>query len=170
MILGVDFEKRPPIRRDTHDASTDRDSKAEPRPADASSSEPLLTSADAASDTSNGERLYVSMTEEGPSGDYPMTMQCERHGRWIPTKGETTITNEKAREARRNFNDGEGKEHETFSIASAEASPLLGEFCLSRRNADEVSWTIFLPTGKRSFLPTGKRTGGCDQGKKNVTE
>ena len=32
------------------------------------------------------------------------------------------------------------KDHGTFSIASAEASPLHGEFYISRRNADEVSW------------------------------
>ena len=80
------------------------------------------------------------MTEEGPSGDYRMTMQRDRHGRWIPTKGERTMTIEKAREARRNFYAGESQEHGTFSIASAEASPLQGEFYLSRRNAHEVSW------------------------------
>ena len=48
-----------------------------------------------------------------------------------PDKGETTMTIEKAREARRNFNVGESKEHGTFSIASAEASPLLGEFSVA---------------------------------------
>ena len=42
-----------------------------------------------------------------------------------PDKGETTMTIEKAREARRNFNVGESKE------ASAEASPLLGEFSVA---------------------------------------
>ena len=45
-----------------------------------------------------------------------------------------------AREESRNFYVGESKEHGTFSIASAEASPIHGEFFLSRRNADEVSW------------------------------
>ena len=50
------------------------------------------------------------------------------------------MTIEKAREARRTFYVGESKEHGTFSIASAEASPLQGEFHLSRRNVDEVSW------------------------------
>ena len=80
------------------------------------------------------------MTEEGPSGEYKMTMQRDRHGRWMPTKGERTMTIEKAREARRNFYVRESKEHGTFSIASAVASPLHGEFYLSRRNADEVSW------------------------------
>ena len=47
---------------------------------------------------------------------------------------------QKAREERRSFYVGESKEHGTFSIASAEASTLHGEFYLSRRNADEVSW------------------------------
>ena len=40
----------------------------------------------------------------------------------------------------RNFYVGECKEQETFPIASADVSPLHGEFHLSRRNADEVSW------------------------------
>ena len=47
---------------------------------------------------------------------------------------------QKAREERRSFHVGESKEHGTFSIASASASQLQGEFYLSRRNADEVSW------------------------------
>ena len=41
---------------------------------------------------------------------------------------------------RRNFYVGRSQEHGTFSIASAEASTLHGEFYFSRRNADEVSW------------------------------
>ena len=47
---------------------------------------------------------------------------------------------QKAREEKRSFYVGESKEHGTFSIASAEASTLHGEFYLSLRNADEVSW------------------------------
>ena len=69
-----------------------------------------------------------------------MTMQRDRHGRWMPTKGERTMNIQKAREERRNFYVGRSQEHGTFSIASAEASTLHGEFYLSRRNADEVSW------------------------------
>ena len=46
---------------------------------------------------------------------------------------------QKAREEERSFYVGDRKKHGTFSIASAEASLLLGEFYLSRRNADEVS-------------------------------
>ena len=87
-----------------------------------------------------GEPLYRRMTEEGPSGDYKMTMQRDQHGRWMPTKGERTTNIQKAREVRRNFYVGESKVHGTFSIASAEASVLHGEFYFSRRNADEVSW------------------------------
>ena len=102
---------------------------------EASSSELQQVSAAGASDNPTGERLYMSMTEEGPSGDYKMTMQRDRDGRWMPTKRERTI-----REERRSFYVGESKEHGTFSIASAEASPLHGEFYLSRRNANEVSW------------------------------
>ena len=71
---------------------------------------------EAVSDNPTGERLYMSMTEEGPSGDYKMTMQRDRHGRWMPIRGEE----------RRNFYVGESKEHGIFSIASAEASPLHG--------------------------------------------
>ena len=68
------------------------------------------------------ERLYMSMTEDGLSGDYKMTMQRDRHGRWMPTKGERTMNIQKARGERRSFYVGESKEHGTFSIASAEAS------------------------------------------------
>ena len=107
---------------------------------EASSSEIQQTSTAAASDNPTGERLYLSMTEEGPSGDYRMTMQRDRHGRWVPIKGERTTNIQKAREERRSFYVWESKEHGTFPIASAEASPLHGEFYLSRRNADEVSW------------------------------
>ena len=54
---------------------------------EASSSELQQVSA-AASDNPTGERLYMSMTEEGPSGDYKMTMHRDRHGRWMPIRGE----------------------------------------------------------------------------------
>ena len=98
------------------------------------------TSAAATSDVSSGERLCVGMTKEGPLGeDYRTTMQRDHHERWTPTEGDGTIPIEEAREARRNFYVGETKEHETFSIASAEASPLRGELDLGRRNADEAS-------------------------------
>ena len=89
--------------RDELNASTDRESTVELRgevprrvgtsehgvpfrSAEASPSEPPQSTAAAASDTSTGERRYVSMTEEGPSGDYRTTMQRDHHGRWIPTK------------------------------------------------------------------------------------
>ena len=94
----------------------------------------------AASDNPTGERLYTSITEEGPSGEYKMTMQRDRHGRWMPIKGERTMNIQKAREEKRSFYVGESKEHGTFSIASAEASTLHGKFYLTRRNTDEVSW------------------------------
>ena len=129
--------------RHTLDASTDRESMVEPRgkmprraeisehsvplrSAEASPSEPPQTSAAAASDASNGKRLYVSMTKEGPSGDYKMTMQRDRHGRWMPIRGERTMNIQKTREERLSFYVGENKEHGTFSIASAEASTLHG--------------------------------------------
>ena len=63
-----------------------------------------------------------------------MTMQRDRHGRWMPTKGERAMNIQKAREERRNFYVGGSQEHGTFSIA-AEASTLHGEFYFSRRNA-----------------------------------
>ena len=107
---------------------------------EASSSELQQTSTAAASGNPTGERLYLSMTEEEPSGDYKMTMQRDQHGRWMPAKGERTMNIQKAREERRNFYVGRSQEHGTFSIASAEASTLHGEFYFSRRNADEVSW------------------------------
>ena len=42
----------------------------------------------------------MSMTEEGPSGDYKMTMQRDRHGRWMPTKGERTMNIQKGGETK----------------------------------------------------------------------
>ena len=69
------------------------------------------------------------------------------------------MTMEKAREARRNVYVGESKEHETFSIASAEASPLQGEFCLSRRNADEVLWK-HLSVEERTQLESIRKPSG----------
>ena len=107
---------------------------------EASSFEILQTSRAAVSGNPSGERLYLSMTEEVPSGDYKMTMQRDRRGRWMPTKGERTMNIQKARGERRSFYVGESKEHGTFTTASAEASTLHGDFYLSRRNADEVSW------------------------------
>ena len=107
---------------------------------EANSSERQQTSTAAASGDPSGERLYLSMTEEGPTGEYKMTMQHDRHGRWMLAKSERTMNVQNAREERRNFYVGESQEHGTLSIASAEARKLHGEFYLSRRNADEVSW------------------------------
>ena len=119
---------------------------------EASSSELQQTSTAAASDNPTGERLYLSRTEEGPSGDHKMTMQRDRHGRWMPTKGARTMNIQKAREERRNFYVGRSQEHATFSIASAEASTLHGEFYLSRRNADDVSWKHLSAEGQTFFF------------------
>ena len=62
------------------------------------------------------------------------------------------MNSQKAREERRSFYVGESREHGTFSIASAEASPLHGEFYLSRRNADEVSWNHLSAEEQTQFL------------------
>ena len=127
-------------------------------------SRPSSPQAAAASDNPTGGRLYVSMIEEGLSGDYIMTMQRDQLGRWMPTKGERTMNIQKAREERRSFYVGESKEHGTFSIASAEASPLHGESYLSRRNADEVSWN-YLSADDRTQLSKAietERKGALD--------
>ena len=150
------------------DASSDRESMVEPRgqtpsraetsefvvpfhSSEASPSELQQVSTTAASDTPTGERLYMSMTQEGPSGEYKMTMQRDRHGRWMPTKGERTMNIQKAREERRRFYVGESKDHGTFSIASAEASTQYGKFYFSRRNANEVSWKHFSAEEQMQF-------------------
>ena len=153
----VRFREERDSQRHHLDASSERESMEEPRgkmpgraetsesvvpfhSSEASLSELQQVNTAAASDNPTGERLYMSMTEDGPSGDYKMTMQRDRHGRWMPTKGERTTNIHEARGERRSFYVGESKEHGTFSIAPAEASPLHGEFYLSQRNADEVSW------------------------------
>ena len=87
-----------------------------------------LMAAKTRSDNPTGERLFLSMTEEGPSEDYKMTMQRDRHGRWMPIRGERTMNIQKATEERRSFCVGESKGYGTFSIASAEPSLLHGEF------------------------------------------
>ena len=136
-------ERDPPGRH--LDVSSDRELTEEPRgktprraqtsesvvsfhSSEASSSELHQMSAATASGNPTGERLYLSMTEEGPSGDYKMTMQRDRHGRWMPTRKERTMNIRKAREERRNFYVGGSQEHGTFSIAPAEATTLHGEF------------------------------------------
>ena len=137
------------------DVSSDRVSMEEPRgkiPRRVETSESLVTlrsfrsklvrassqvSAAATSDNPTKERLYMSMTEEGPSGDYRLTMQRDQHRR---SKGRET-----------KLYVGESKEHGTFSIASADASPLHGEFYLSRRNADEVSWNHLSDEDRTQF-------------------
>ena len=121
---------------------------------EASSSELPQASAAAAIHSSIGERLYVNMIEEGPSGEYIMTVQRGRQGRWMPTKAERTTNVKKAREERerRNFYVGGSKEPGTFSMTSAEASPLHGEFYLTRRNADEVSWRQLSTEDRTQFL------------------
>ena len=162
--------------RHNPDASTDRESTAEPRekvqrragtsehgtpsrPAEASSSEPSQTSAVAASDTLTGERRYVSMTEEGPSGNCRTTIQRDHGGRWIPTKEAGTMTFEKAREARRNFYVG-GKQgiRNLFDRVSRSESPV-SQSTKRRRSVVEPS---FLPMSKRSFRKRSKWSGkGC---------
>ena len=112
---------------------------------------PPQVSASGAGDAPTEGRLYMSMTEEGPSGEYRMTMKRDHVGRWIPTNGEKTVNVKKAREERRNFYVGESKEQRTFSITSAEASPLHGEFHLSRRNTDEVSWNHLSDEDRTQF-------------------
>ena len=119
--------------------------------ANASPSEPLSTIAAAASDVSSGDRLHVGMTEEGHSGDYWMTMKRDRHGRWVPTRGERTTTLKEAREARRNLYVGVKAGNKRHSrLHQPRRAHLQGEFYLSRRNADEVSWKICLPRIARS--------------------
>ena len=82
-------EERDPLRHHL-DVSSDRELMEEPRgkiprraetsesvvpfhSSEASSSELQQTSTAAPSDNPTGERLHLSMTEEGPSGDYKMT-------------------------------------------------------------------------------------------------
>ena len=64
-----------------------------------------------------------------------------------------------AREERRSFYVGESKEHGTFSIASAEASTLHGNF-ITVDGTPTYLGTAFLPKSKCSFRmqfrPNGK--------------
>ena len=155
------------------DASSDRGSMEEPRgkmprraetsesvvplhSSEAGSSELQQVSTADASDNPTGARLYMSMTEEGPAGDYKMTMQRDQYGRWMPTKEERTMNIQKAREEKRSFYVGDRKKHGTFSIASAEASLLHREFYLSRRNADEVSWNHLSAEEQTQFFESNR--------------
>ena len=144
---GFDFEKREPILRGTIWTPSDRESMEEPRgkmPRRAETSESVVpfhsseassTSTAAASGNPTGERLYVSMIEEGPSGGYIMTMQRDRQGRWIPTKGERTMNNQEAREERGSFYVGESKEFGTFFE------------CVGR--GERAAWRILSSTERR---------------------
>ena len=108
---------------------------------EASSSELQQVSTAAASDNPTGERLYMSMTEEGPSGEYKND-DATRPTRTMDADQRRKNDEHPEEQGRRDeaSTSDESKEHGTFSIASAEASTLHGEFYLSRRNADEVSW------------------------------
>ena len=138
----VRFREEGDSSRHHLDTSSDRESMEEPRgkmprrtetsesvvpfqSSEASSSERQKVST-AVSNNSTGERLYINMTEEGPSGDDILTMQRDRQGRWTPTKRRRGMNNQEAREERRSIYVGESKEHGTFSIASAEASQMHG--------------------------------------------
>ena len=57
-----------------------------PFSSEASSSDLQQVSTAASSDNPTGERLCMSMTEEGPSGDYRVTIQLDRHGRRLQIK------------------------------------------------------------------------------------
>ena len=117
-------------------------------PSKASSSELQQVSA--------GERLYMSMTEEGPTGEFQMTMQRDRHGRWMPTK----MNIQNAREERRSFYVGESEEHGTFSIALAEASSLnMDNFIYVHGTPARCLGTTFLPKSKHSFRKQSKPNG-----------
>ena len=87
MEIGVNRRVRFRDKRDSVDIiwthSSDRESDG--------GTELRQVSTATASDNPTGERLYLSMTEERPSGDHKMTMQRDRHGRWMPTKGERTM-------------------------------------------------------------------------------
>ena len=163
MIAEFDFEKREITRDIIWNVSSDRELMEEPRgkiPRRAETSESVcsfsfLRSKLVQTPTDEHEPLQVithpesdsisAMTEEGPSGEYKMTMQRDRHGRGMPTKGERTMNIQKAREERRNFYVGGSQEHGTFSIASAEASTLHGKFYLSRME------TLFLAEEETQF-------------------
>ena len=93
-------EERDPPRHHL-DASSDHESMEKPRgkmprraetsesvvpfhSSEGSSSELQQVSTAAASDNPTGERLYLSMTEEEPSGECKVTMQRDRHERCRP--------------------------------------------------------------------------------------
>ena len=138
----VRFREEGDSSRQHLDISSDCESMAEPRvkmprraetsesivpfqSSEASSSEHQQMST-AASDNPTGERLYMSVTEEGPSGGYILTVQRDRQGRWTQPKEKGVMNIQEAREERRSFYGGETMEHETFSIASAEANQMHG--------------------------------------------
>ena len=128
-------------------------------PRQASPSQPS-TDAAAASDISNSERLYASMTEEGPSGDYRMMMQGDCHGRWTPTKGERTMTIEKAREARRNFYVGrKARNTEYFRSRRLRRAHCMENYISTARMPTKCRGTIFLPRSERSFGEQSKTSG-----------
>ena len=110
VIAGYDFEKRE-IHRDiiwTYPRMEEPRGKMPRRvetsesavpfhSSEGSSSEIQQTSTAAASGNPTGKRLYLSTTEGGPPGNNKMTMQRDRHGRWMPTKGERTMNTQKSK-------------------------------------------------------------------------
>ena len=112
------------------------------------SSDSVSTSA--ASDNPTGERLYLSMTEEGPSGDYKMTMQRDQHGRWMPTKGERTMNIQKARKARNT---------EPFRSRRPRQARCMDNFISVDGTPTRYLGTTFLPKSKRNFRKQSKPNG-----------
>ena len=126
---------------------------------EASSSELQQVSA-AASDNPTGERLFLSMTEEGPSGDYKMTMQRDRHGRWMPIKGERKKNIQKPREERRNFYVGERKEHGTQNIVGRGRARCMDNFIPVDGTPTRYLGTTSLPKNECSFRKQSTPNGG----------
>ena len=138
MIARLDFEKKGPIFQDTirmllriRNRRWNREGKCqdEQRPVKPRCLSALLE-----------ERRHVSMTEEGPSGDYRTTMHRDHHGRWIPINGERAMTTEKGKGGKTKLLRRGSTEQEAFSIAQPKRARCTGNFHLSRRNADELSW------------------------------
>ena len=166
----VRFREEGDSSRQHLDTSSDRESMEEPRgkmprrsetsesavpsqSSQASSSERQQVST-AASDNPIGERLYMSMTEEGPLGDY-------RQGRWMPTKRKRAMNTQEAREARRSFYVG-GKQgaQNLFDRVGRDEPTAWMIFISADGTPTRYLGTTFLPRTERNFhkqsTPSGK--------------
>ena len=123
-----------------------------------SSSEIQETNTTAFSGNPSRERLYLSMTEEGPTGEYKMTTQRDRHGRWMPTKGERTMNIQQGKRDEISTSE-EARNTELFRLRRPRQAHCIDNFTSVDGTPMRYPGNTFLPKSKRNFRKQSKPNG-----------